>query len=1150
MPTAPRPLLQPAPQTIFKFRREYNAWVADETMEDYALRYTPKSFRRWSEFRVANTAFGSLSFLVLEAIGGAIALNYGFANAMWAILAVGLVIFLTGLPITYYAARYGLDMDLLTRGAGFGYLGSTITSLIYAVFTFIFFALEAAIMALALQMVVSWPIEWCYVASSLVVLPLAMRGITLISRLQAWTQPLWLFLLLLPFVWIALSQPQLYRDFAGLSGIKSGSNGFDPLMFGAAAAVIFSLVVQIGEQVDILRFLPERTRANRGRWWAAVLVAGPGWIVMGMLKMAAGAFLAFAALQFEVGVHRAAEPTQMFLAGFQQVTQGLGLPGLAVALTVVFVVVSQVKINLTNAYAGSLAWSNFFARVTRSHPGRVVWLVFNVGIATLLMALGVFEALEKVLAIYSSVAIAWVGALVADLVINKPLGLSPKGIEFRRAHLYDFNPVGLGAMLMAAVVASAAHAGLLGVTAAAFSPFIALALSMALSPLLAWATKGRYYLARSPDTGWKPGEIVRCAVCQNQFESEDMARCPAYAAPICSLCCSLESRCHDRCKTGSRASDQLRAVVAWLLPRTWALKFNFRLGQYLVVLVSLGAVMAFMVGVVYVQEGLDTPAQFLRMPFLKVFALLALLAAVCAWWVVLSTDSRRMAQDESERQTQLLLQEIEAHKRTDAELQAAKDIADAANQAKTRYVAGMTHELRSPLNSILGYAQILLKNPQVDGWLRETLATMQHSGQHMHALIDGSLELARIEAGRLRLDPAPIPLAELLDDVERMMRPQAEAKGLRFAVQTEGNAPEWIRVDAKRLRQILINLLANAVRFTDQGTVTLRLDFSHHVARIEVVDTGIGIAPLDQERIFLPFERGSAGRRASETGTGLGLTITHLLTELMGGQLTVRSVPGAGSTFTVRLYLPGIAAEAARPLRRAATLRPAIGYLAPRRTLLVVDDQPLQRQLLAALLVPLGFTVREAASGRECLEIVEHAPPDMVLLDLSMDDLDGWQTAALLRALRPASELPIVFVSANLFDYRPERLTALDLQGFVGKPVIESELLAALERALQLEWVHDNAPLAPAGTPKVAPPAEGAGDAAASPPPLPDDLREDLQRLARQGNAAVLRERLREARKAHPVHAAMLQRLQVHCDRFDFQALADELREPDHVPPA
>mgnify|MGYP007064871478 FL=1 len=181
MHDADLPPPQAPPQKIFRFRRDYNAWVADETLEDYALRYTARSFRKWSEFRVANTAFGSLSFLALEAIGGAIALNYGFTNAMWAFLVAGLVIFLASLPIAIYAARYGLDMDLLTRGAGFGYMGSTITSLIYAVFTFIFFALEAAIMALALQLVVDWPLWVCYVLCSLVILPLAMRGITPVS---------------------------------------------------------------------------------------------------------------------------------------------------------------------------------------------------------------------------------------------------------------------------------------------------------------------------------------------------------------------------------------------------------------------------------------------------------------------------------------------------------------------------------------------------------------------------------------------------------------------------------------------------------------------------------------------------------------------------------------------------------------------------------------------------------------------------------------------------------------------------------------------------------------------------------------------------------------------------------------------------------
>src|SRR5690606_20616678 len=167
----------------------------------------------------------------------------------------------------------------------------------------------------------------------------------------------------------------------------------------------------------------------------------------GMLKMLAGAFLAFLAIQHEVPVDKAMEPTQMYLAAFSEVFSS---PAWAMGATVVFVIVSQVKINVTNAYAGSLAWSNFFARLTHSHPGRVVWLVFNVAIALLLMTLDVFGALERVLGLYANLAMAWVGALVADLVINKPLGLSPRHIEFKRAHLYDLNPVGLGSMMLAA----------------------------------------------------------------------------------------------------------------------------------------------------------------------------------------------------------------------------------------------------------------------------------------------------------------------------------------------------------------------------------------------------------------------------------------------------------------------------------------------------------------------------------------------------------------------------------------------------------------------------------------------------------------------------------------------------------------------------
>jgi signal transduction histidine kinase/CheY-like chemotaxis protein/purine-cytosine permease-like protein len=1111
-------------QKIFRIRREYNSWVANESLEDYALRYTPRSFRKWSEFRVANTAFGATSFLALEAIGGAIALSYGFSNALWAILTVGLIIFLTGLPISYYAARYGLDMDLLTRGAGFGYLGSTVTSLVYASFTFIFFALEAAILALALQMYFGWPLAVCYLVASLGVVPLVMYGITVISKLQLWTQPLWIGLAVLPFIAVLLKNPQAYRDFTTLVGGVSHSSGFDALMFGAAATVAFSLVVQIGEQVDYLRFLPEKTALNRGKWWAAVLVAGPGWIVPGMLKMLGGAFLAFLALQVEIPVDRAIEPTQMYLAGFGYVFNS---PAMVLAATTLFVIVSQVKINVTNAYAGSLAWSNFFARLTHSHPGRVVWLVFNVAIAVLLMTLGIFQALERVLGLYSNVAIAWVGALVADLVINKPLGLSPKHIEFKRAYLYDINPVGLGAMVIAAALGMAAYIGSFGATAQAFAPFIALFVSLGVSPMIAWWTRGRYYLARHDRSPWKPGQQVTCSVCENPFESEDMAQCPAYGAPICSLCCALESRCHDRCKTQSRMTEQVQAAMADVLPAAIGRRINVRMAHYLVVSVSLIALVAVILGVVYEQHSVvpGSAAAGGATAMMQAFALLSLAAAVGAWWIVLGSESRRMAEDESNRQNHLLMREIEAHRRTDIELQAAKEIAEAANQAKTRYVAGMTHELRTPLNGILGYAQIMLKDTQMQGERRAAVQTIHQSGEHLRGLIESLLDLARIEAGKLRLDVAPLPMHEFLDDVVRMVAPQAAAKGLAFELKTEGRIPDYVRADARRLRQILINLLGNAVRFTDSGSVTLVLDHRREVSCFRIIDTGIGIAAPDLERVFLPFERGSAGRRTGEPGTGLGLTITHLLTQLMGGELTVVSTPGEGSTFTVRVYLgetadPGVSATPRH--------RPVSGYIGDRRTLLVVDDHPTQRQMLAGMLLPLGFQIREAGTGRECLETVFDHPPDAILLDITMDDMNGWDVAREIRS-RGLAKLPIIMVSANAFENQPAMLAAAGCQAFVDKPVIESELLTVLQRELELEWVAE---LAVPSWVTVSAPQTGE---------LPNEHARTLLRLARMGHPQGLHRALDAMVAEYPAQAAHAEELRELVGRFDWPELIERL---------
>jgi signal transduction histidine kinase len=409
------------------------------------------------------------------------------------------------------------------------------------------------------------------------------------------------------------------------------------------------------------------------------------------------------------------------------------------------------------------------------------------------MTLGVFGALEKVLGLYSNIAIAWVGALVADLVINKPMGWSPKSIEFKRAHLYDINPVGLVAMVVAAAVAMVAYAGLLGRWARGVLALHRAATALVVSPLLAWKHEAAATTWRAPtcSAGRRASWCAaRSAITPSSRKTWRTARPTARRSARCA------ARSNRAATTAARRTRALRrADGVWMQGAAAAgagARLNFRVAHYLLVATSLIALLATVLGMVYAQEGLlnaHATHVFLRTPFLKVFALLSMVAAVAAWWVVLGSESRKMAQEESNRHNHLLTLEIEAHRRTDAALQAAKEAAEAANQAKTRYVAGMTHELRTPLNSILGYSQILLKNDDATHPPRAAVQTIHKSGEHMLGLIDGLLDLARIEAGRLQLEPMPLALPGFLDEVVRMVRPQAESKGLAFVFTHAGRLP-------------------------------------------------------------------------------------------------------------------------------------------------------------------------------------------------------------------------------------------------------------------------------------------------------------------------------------------------------------------------
>jgi signal transduction histidine kinase/CheY-like chemotaxis protein/purine-cytosine permease-like protein len=1016
--------------------------VANETLEDYALRYTAKGARRWSNARVANTALGIVSFLALEAIGGTITLNYGFINAFWAIMVVGGIIFLCGLPISYYAARYGVDIDLLTRGAGFGYIGSTVSSLIYASFTFIFFAIEAAIMSMALNMATGVPLSVAYIISALVVIPLVTHGISRISRFQAWTQPLWGFLQIVPLVLIATQESEAFGHWLQFEGVEQAAGtGLSLYLFGACAAVIFPLMAQNGEQADFLRFLPANSQ-NKKQWWFAVIGAGPGWVVVGIIKLLVGSFLAVLALNHGVATSEASDPAHMYAVAFGYLTQHSEW---AIFIAAVFVVISQLKINVTNAYAGSIAWGNFFSRLTHNHPGRVVWLFFNVSIALLLMELGLYQAFEQILSTYATLVVAWIGCVVADLVINKPLGLSPKHIEFRRSHLYDINPVGVGSMIIASVVGFAINMGMLGEMLISLAPFISLSLPFITVPLLAYVTQSRYYLNRADEPVSDAGAQQQCIVCENVFDREDMGHCPSYEGAICSLCCALDARCGDRCRPEAYASAQMSKFLSLIFPAYINEKLHSVTGHFLVIFGITGFIIAALLNLVYfsqVSYGTENLA-LIAETLWRVFFLLLLVTGVLVWLYVLAQSSARLALNEVKSQSGLLEQEILAHEKTNCLLLEAKNAADMANKAKSRYLSGVSHELRTPLNTIYGYAQLMEVNNDLDDKNRKVASIIKRSGQHLSDVIEGLLDISKIEARKLEIHNDTVAIRKLITQLEEMFSNQARARDIHFRIHNVDSLPSYVTTDEKRLRQILLNLLSNAFKYTDKGSVELNISYRNQVARFSVRDTGIGIAANDQDRIFDPFERVQNGSSKTVSGTGLGLTISRLLAELMGGRITLSSEPGKGSEFTLQILLPSVMGIYKLPQQ---ALR--INRQQKNKTVLVVDDEKYHCQLINDLLRPAGFDVKQAHSGEEALELIAGVHVDLFILDVNMPGMNGWTLLSELRQNHLAQ--PVIMLSADPYEADGVNQMKDHFSAYLNKPIEFDRLISQIERLLDL----------------------------------------------------------------------------------------------------
>ncbi len=405
-----------------------------------------------------------------------------------------------------------------------------------------------------------------------------------------------------------------------------------------------------------------------------------------------------------------------------------------------------------------------------------------------------------------------------------------------------------------------------------------------------------------------------------------------------------------------------------------------------------------------------------------------------------------------------MIEDISERKRIE-EYKIAKEAAEKSNQAKSEFLANMSHELRTPLNAILGFSQLMSHSENLNVDQKDNLQIINRSGEHLLTLINDILDMSKIEAGQISLNENGFDLYRLLDDVHDMFKIKADEKGLAISFEHEPEVPQYVRADETKLRQVLVNLISNAVKFTQEGSVRVGVSAPEESSLSFIItDTGPGIAPDDLDHLFDPFAQTRTGKMIHE-GTGLGLSISQKFVHLMGGEIEIDSQVGRGTVFS--FCINSHRAEKIRmaqeyPSRRVVGLEPtAEGIVNQKHRILIVDDIPTNRQVLASLISPLGLEIREAGGGQEALEVWKEWQPHLIWLDIRMPDMDGYEVVKQIKNADEPDSPFIVSISASVFDEDKQKAFEVGCDGFVKKPFKESDIFEEMKQHLGLQYIYE-----------------------------------------------------------------------------------------------